>query len=205
MAKNDNGKGGRNKNKKLAPIDPLAIAPLQTVLNNLGVKETSWDVVIVGDGSGSNWQNGCGWAAVLVDRETKNRRIFYGAMSCGSVNLSELMPYLQCLMWYEAVRKTWLKTKGKGLTRVHIITDSKLTADQGNNIVDRNANTEIWAAIEDIEQRGYHITWHWMERSSTGLNALTDCVSKSSRIALSNLKLPENSDVYHYNPSSDSV
>ena len=72
---------GRSKRKNDdALVDPLAFAPLQTVLDHLGVKETDWDVVIIGDGSGSDWQSPCGWASVLIDKETRNRKVFYGAI-----------------------------------------------------------------------------------------------------------------------------
>ena len=197
--KKNGKKGGRKKAEQL-PIDPLTLAPLQTVLDHLGVSKNDWDVVLVGDGSGSTWQAGCGWAAVLIDRESKQRRVFFGAMSCGTVNLSELLPYLQAIMWYDNAKNEWLKTTPKTPVKIHVITDSKYTADAGNKLIPRKANKEIWAALDVVVQKGYHITWHWMGRSETGLNMLADHLSKLCRTTLGKVSVPDGTNVYAFNP-----
>src|SRR5688572_22541252 len=74
---------------------------LQAVLQRTGI--SLWDVFIVGDGSGCKWDAGCGWSGILVDRETRGRKLFAGAATVGSVNFAEAMPYCQALNWYDMV------------------------------------------------------------------------------------------------------
>lgn len=197
-------KGGRKKNND-KPIDPLALAPLQTVLDQLGVKQNDWDLVLIGDGSGSNWQAGCGWAAVLIDKKSRQRRVFYGAMSCGTVNLAEVFPYLQAMMWYEDARKTWLDSSENRPLRVHIITDSKYAADAGNLLIPRKANAALWAALDTVIGNTYHVTWHWMCRNGTCLNAMTDELSKSSRKTLGQVMIPDKHEIENSNPERETA
>ena len=65
---------------------------LDEVLRKAGIQE--WDVLIVGDGSGSGWNGACGWCSILVDKLSRGRRVFYGAMNNGSVNVAETMTHI---------------------------------------------------------------------------------------------------------------
>lgn len=202
MAKENSRKGGRRK-KDNKPVDPLALAPLQTVLDQLGVTKNDWDAVIVGDGSGSSWDASCGWASILIDRNSKHRHIFYGAMSCGTVHLSELLPYLQALLWYDDALKNWLSVSNKVPLRIHIITDSKITADAGNKVIKTNTNKELWASFDALALKGYQIKWHWMGRNGTELNILADQMSKLCRTTINSVALPEGNTVYAFNPARE--
>jgi hypothetical protein len=43
-----------------------------------------WDVLIIGDGSGTGWSEPCGWASVLHERYSNMRQLFTGAMNHGT-------------------------------------------------------------------------------------------------------------------------
>ena len=40
------------------------------------LKIDQWDALIVGDGSGTGWKQGAGWAAVLIDHTSFARKLF---------------------------------------------------------------------------------------------------------------------------------
>lgn len=187
--------------KEKPPPDPWLADPLPKILSELGI--TTWDAVIVGDGSGQGWERGCGWSSVLIDHFTNLRKEFCGALSAGTVNVAELMASVHAIMWY---------TRGPGKDRlkrviavggrvsIHVITDSEITANQGNGVYSRKSNEEVWALLDNIARRGYCFTWHWVNRDRIGLNRLTDHLSRQARIAVEAIKPPEGTTVYDYNP-----
>lgn len=158
---------------------------LQAVLDRTGI--TTWDILVVGDGSGSTWDRACGWASVLVDRESRGRRAFYGAMNLGSVNFAESMPYLQALNWYDAnVGKARLKQQDH--INVHIITDSQVVAQWGVSAQNQphppRKHLPVWAGMRAYYELGYRCTWHWAPRMTTQFNWLADCIAGLSRRGL---------------------
>lgn len=78
--------------------DKPASETLEALLERLGID--NYDLLLVGDGSGSGWKLECGWGCVSIERSTLERRAWYGAMSAGTVNFAEMMAYLQPLCWY---------------------------------------------------------------------------------------------------------
>ena len=197
-----------SKSRKVGKQDPLRTAMLGQVLAELGIYD--WDVLIVGDGSGTSWDRGAGWSAVLVDHYLGRRKLFYGGMNAGTVTIGEVLPYVHAMSWYSrGVGKERLHARrtdgsGRNYLHVHIITDSALVASQGNDpqeqVVRRKANREWWAALDSIIAMGYQMHWHWMARDRLGLNMLTDHLSRTSRQAIEAISLPEGVDVYDLNP-----
>lgn len=162
---------------------------LQAILTRLSI--TSWDLLIVGDGSGSGWASSCGWASVLVDRNNlvgramHGRRFFYGAMNQGSVNLAESMPYLHALQWYDAnFGKNLLRTRGT--LNVHILTDSQTIAHWGTRAMQPGTEVPrkglaVWAAMREFRRVGYHCHMHWAARMTTDMNWVADAIAGLSR------------------------
>jgi ribonuclease HI len=186
---------------------------LDEVLKSLGV--TQWDVAIVGDGSGTAWGEPCGWSSILHERKSSLRKCFNGGFSHGTNNLAELIPYLQAMLWYangpgkKRLHDLRMLDHNKVLT-IHIVTDSEITAKQGNGEYNRKANREIWAAIDSFCDRGYRFYWHWLGRSKTGLNILADYLAGNSRLAMreasaksakamSSVGVPPGYSVYDFN------
>jgi hypothetical protein len=162
------------------------------VLSKLG--NPKWDLLIVGDGSGSGWNQACGWAATLVDNVYGARRFFYGGMDCGSVNLAESMPYLHALSWYDAHHgKTLLKQLG--FLRVHVLTDSQTIATWGNRAASPEGELPrkqlaFWAGIRELRRIGYQCEFHWSPRITTELNWAADLMAGLSRLEIIQAKFP---------------
>jgi ribonuclease HI len=196
------------KARKIKTPDQLQTATIGQVLAELHVFD--WDVLIVGDGSGTSWERGCGWASVLIEHYSNRRKTFNGAMSVGTVNIGEVLPYVQAMSWYSRGpgkarlhdRRTNGVPDGREMLHVHVITDSEVVANQGNNPERRKSNTEWWAALDHIASKGYLIHWHWMARDRLGLNVLTDHLSRASRVAIEAVDLPPETSVYDFNPGA---
>lgn len=186
--------GRRNSPGSARPAPDNAVEAAQeqellgAIIHRLGIRQ--WDLLLVGDGSGSGWAQSCGWASVLIDRNNllgrvAARRFFYGAMNQGSVNIAEAMPYLQALQWYDVhFGKEMLKTRG--LLQVHVLTDSQTIAHWGtqamtNEVALPRKCLVIWAAMRELRRLGYHITMHWAPRMTTQLNWASDLVAGLSR------------------------
>lgn len=164
-----------------------SIPTIPALLKKCGIAD--WDALIIGDGSGSGWSLGLGWAAVLIDRYSRAGKLFYGAINVGTVTLAEFLPYLYALNWYggdDGPGKSRLKqamTEQRSL-QIHIITDSEITATVGNNPESRKKHYQMWAALDAWRSSGYEITFHFVPRDVTPLNIFVDAVSRQARIDL---------------------
>jgi len=183
----------------------MKLSTIQEIMTHLGIYSQNWDVLLIGDGSGQGWEMGCGWACVLIDHYSARRKLFYGAMSSGTIGLAELLPYFHSMLWYSRgpgkSRLDRLQTtrKSNPILQVHIITDSEIIAKQGNGHAKIINNRELWAAFDQFSKMGYAFKWHWLERDTIGLNALTDHISRESRRSVEKVQLPEGVSIYDYN------
>jgi hypothetical protein len=149
----------------------------------------NWDALIVGDGSGTGWKMGAGWASVLIDRMSGARKLFFGAMNTGTVTLGELMPYIHALSWYTGKdgpgvhRRKEKLAVGKQM-QIHIITDSQIIASSGNNPGSRKSHQELWKAFDEYRHRGFVVTFHFVDRARVDMNVLVDEVSRQARVDL---------------------
>lgn len=192
----------RSGRRKGSSLDPLTVASLTEVLAELGVRDQDWDLVIIGDGSGSDKTRACGWSSVLIDRRRRiKRKVFSGAFSLGSVSIAELMPTLQTLLWFEENHGERTRKDLGRAVRVHVITDSRITASQGNHSVARRCNNHLWFLLDTLIASGYVLAWHWLGRDRTGLSILTDHLSRLSRRHIEEVQLPPGTDVEQLNPS----
>jgi hypothetical protein len=193
----------RKRGKVTKPADPLQTASIFQVLGELSVHE--WEVLLIGDGSGSGWDRACGWASILIERQSARRKTFFGAMNLGTVNIGEVKPYVHALAWYSEgpgrERLHGLRSNGR-LPRlpVHIITDSEIIANQGSGVARRKANRPWWAALDELAAMGYDLNWHWMARDRLGLNMLMDYLSRAARKAVESVRLPAGVSEYDLNP-----
>jgi hypothetical protein len=163
---------------------------LAALLKHLKLKDTDWDALIIGDGSGSSWKQGAGWAAVLIDKASRARKLFYGAMNTGTVTLGELFPYLHALSWYTGNdgpgkhRRRELARVANRAMQIHIVSDSQIIVTAGNHPESRRSHAELWTAFNEFSRRGFEQTFHYIERDCVDLNILVDEISRSSRQAL---------------------
>lgn len=194
--------------------DALALNSVKSLVEHLNIEE--WDAIIVGDGSGSNWQSSCGWAAVIIDRYSGARKLSYGAAAPGTLVVGELLPYMFALNWYASkdgpgpVQLKEKRIKGKSL-KVHIVSDSEIIVNCGKFPASRKAHKAIWAAMDSFANQGYSINYHHVKRNVVRLNILVDELARQARLdtnsvwinACAKLRkkypdLPENATIYDF-------
>jgi ribonuclease HI len=172
---------------------------IQDVCARLGIDD--WDLLLVGDGSGSRWGYQMGWACVAMERDSFDRRVFYGGANDGTVNFAEMMAYLAPLAWYlnkVTIGRREDKT-AYSVKNVHIITDSEHVETKGNAAasVTSPANTVLWAAFELINRQGIRLHWHHVKRETVGLNVFCDVLSKAGRHLIQDVQSLELIDTQH--------
>lgn len=159
-------------------------------------------MLIVGDGSGSGWDAPCGWASCLIDRtqpDQHGRRFFYGGMNAGSVNMAEALPYGQALAWYD---NTFGKQKLEqmGSLRVHILTDSQVTANYLIRVNSLEAalprkHIPVWAPMREYRRCGYLYYPHWAPRATTQFNWAADIIAGLTRSAVAGVCTKEPTEI----------
>lgn len=152
---------------------------LEALLGRLEI--AAWDFLIVGDGSGSDWKRGAGWASISIERATMERRAWYGAVNFGTVNFAEIMAYLQPLNWLAA------REEGKHrAVRVHIVTDSMYCKNKGHsrNGAAPGKNAGLWTILDAYTRQGLVTYWHHADREDVMLNRFVDRLSRAARLAL---------------------
>jgi len=171
-----------------------------------------WDAIIVGDGSGSGWGQGAGWACVVVMRNGRRSPLLSGAFNAGTVNIAELMAGLQGLMWLdEEGQARELRRERGGFIDVHIVSDSELTVNQGNlKAACRGVTRVLWKSVREYEREGYRLHYHWYPREKIQLNVLCDHASRQARLAVEKITVPsllENDrlSTYDFNPVSQNA
>jgi hypothetical protein len=189
---------------KRKPLDKLTLMTFNQIVAELQIGN-DWDAVIVGDGSGTDWKNGCGWSAVLIDHYNNYRVMFRGGANTGTSQLAELIPYCWALTWYSQgpgkARLTDKKSTGKDPTvKIHIITDNNNLANQGNGLAQRKAYGPWWRLVDGFVAEGYNLTWHWVARQRLGLNQAADYVAGRCRKAIEAVELPDDLTIYDFNP-----
>lgn len=148
-------------------------------------------MLLVGDGSGNASDKACGWAGILIDMQTRGRRVSYGAVNQGSINFAEMMPYLQLLTWFDQYHGK-ARLENRGSLRVHIVTDSQVVANWGAAAMSPTSLTPrkqgpYWAAMRYLRSLGYLCEFHWAPRQTTELNWAADLIAGLARAAVLDL------------------
>lgn len=130
---------------------------LQELLQRFGIQR--WDLLLIGDGSGTTFNTPAGWCVILLDLVTGRRELLTGAKNRGSINRAELQPYLEALAFH-----FYSINSGKlpRVLDVHIISDSEVTVKCGRGQYQRKANTDLWCAVDFWKTKGYNIHWHYV-------------------------------------------
>lgn len=195
-------------------LDPAV--PLTDVLKRL--KITDWDFIIFGDGSGQSWQKDCGagWGSISIEKSmvpggSHLRDVWTGQMNKGTVNIAEMMAYLQPLEWLASREED--KRQNGGTFRafnIHLVTDSQYCRDTGEHPKQiRKRNEGLWALFDAFKRRGFVLHWHWIRRESVGLNWYADMLSKLARRSGQKYNLLQTVEeftdetVYDVNPDGD--
>jgi hypothetical protein len=71
----------------------------------------NFDLLLMGDGSGTVYREPAGWACLAYDRRRGDVRLHLGGMSCGTNNAAELLPFLQALWYHDQTRDRQAATR----------------------------------------------------------------------------------------------
>jgi ribonuclease HI len=147
----------------------------------------SYDLLLIGDGSGTQIGQPCGWFATLYESSTGKVREYWGGASSGTNNFAELQPYIHALWSYHT---EVYGNEGRGPARqlrVVVVSDSELTVKCGTGKYVRKANGILWAAVRWLEDNGYVIAWKHVPRNSNDISMLADKVAGKTRLAISHV------------------
>jgi hypothetical protein len=172
-------------------VNSGATVSLDEVIKTANIPDT-WDVLIIGDGSGSWWDGACGWACTLIDRHLDRRRVFYGALSTGSIAIAEMLPTVHAMLWYDQFHGKARKSQlGRSTLEVHVVTDNDATAGHWETLTKNTHGAQklrrkrpLWNVLIQLERGGYIFHFHWVARDQIGLNQTADRVSKLSRAVI---------------------
>ena len=95
-------------------------AALEELARQLALPD--FDLLLVGDGSGTVYDRPAGWACVAYERCTGRVVLHAGAASGGTNNFAELVPYVQALWSYHQQHG-----QPAAPVRVQVVSDSELT------------------------------------------------------------------------------
>jgi ribonuclease HI len=158
-----------------------ALAGLEQLAHDLALPDA--DLLLVGDGSGSVYNQPAGWACTAYDRRKRRAVLHAGAVSGGTNNFAELAPYVQGLWWHHQDHGQAPATPVK----VVLVSDSEVTVRCGNRVYSRNCNLCLWAGIDWFEEHSYQLSWHHVRRNSNPWSAWADNVAGRMRYAMSRL------------------
>lgn len=161
------------------------VAELEALTSDLALSD--YDLLLVGDGSGTINQKSCGWACVAWEKATQKVTVHNGVISCGTNNFAELFPYVQALWYYNQSHKDMLPPAKK--FKVQIVSDSEVTVRCGNKQYTRKSNACLWAGIEWFENCGlYEINWTHVYRNTNKFSKKCDWLAGETRVSLDNLR-----------------
>lgn len=140
---------------------------------DFGIKQGSWDAMIITDGSGTTWAASAGWAADIVRPGSDDVLELSGAFNAGTNNVAELMAVWQALL-YLAEALPLFRESG---CRVHVISDSSYVV-QGLTKGDQqmvwssqvNHHRMLWLGIHGARRLGFEITGHLIPRDTAESN-----------------------------------
>lgn len=141
-----------------------------------------WDLLLVGDGSGSVPGRPTGWACVAYDKELDTKTLWYGASSSGSNNAAECSAYIAPLVNYQ---NRISDSDVARLRRVVIVSDSEYTVKLINCSTRPKKNQIYWGIFNSARSSGLLVVAHWLRREASIANSVADRVSKEARLALS--------------------
>jgi ribonuclease HI len=143
-----------------------------------------YDLLLVGDGSGEDYQQTAAWACTSYDPLKKRAVVHAGMLTAATNNFAELFPYLHAL-WFHHHEHQGEPLRGY---QVAVVSDSELTVRCGNRIYRRKANLCLWEAINWFERQAYVLRWHHVRRLSNPWNKLADVLAGQVRASAADVQ-----------------
>lgn len=177
---------------------------LEALLAHLRIAADDWDYLIVGDGSGTTMEHGCGSSSVLIERATMRRTEYGCTLSHGTNIMAELFAYVVPLL---ALTHDKLKRSSRG-ARVHVVTDCQHLPMAWQHKHSRKKNRELWRLLESFQRRGVVLQFHWIPRDTWDLNRYCDTAAGLRRrsqepISTEALKVRGRRSIYDINPITE--
>ncbi len=145
---------------------------LTNLVVQLGYSVQDWDLILIGDGSGTTAEKPCGWSVTVFDVASASIKVLSGGVSHGTNNYGELAPYLHALWLFEHRRIQDSKAPS-----VLIVSDSEVTVRCGKREYSRRANAGLWASVEWYEKNGYRLEWKHVLRNT---NRFSECADANA-------------------------
>jgi ribonuclease HI len=151
----------------------------------------AFDLLLVGDGSGTTLVKPSGWYCVSYERSLGEGGVqeHFGGAGGGTNNYAELLPYCFALWAYHVSKQVPTSVKSASPVRVAVVSDSEVTVRCGNGEYERRANACLWAQVEWFERNGYDFRWVHVPRNSNPLNERADAVAGLARSAMASVLL----------------
>ena len=157
----------------------MRINNLKSLLDRLRVPEY-WDLIMVGDGSGSGWESPGGWCGIMLERDRETGLVKYhkpaiGGVNRGSINWLEAMPYWHMLREYNH------NTETAPPIDVFIFSDSKWVVEAMSGKFRLKSHRDMRAVFRMYQQDGYRLNWTHVPREVLALNSLADRIATTGR------------------------
>lgn len=133
-----------------------------------------FQLMLVGDGSGTYFNLPCGWACASYFRPTGSIKRHFGGATGGTNNYAELAPFLHVLWVFHAAREKKYGNKNKPPVKILAVSDSEITVKCGNREYMRWANRALWFQLDWYVANGYHVVWKHVPRNSNPINVWAD-------------------------------
>ncbi len=156
------------------PHQPYRV--LEDILVEAG--KPAWDVLFIGDGSGTDISKPAGWAVTSIDRYSGSRHVQIGSYSNATVNFVEAECYIHALRYDLQVRMGGKLNRAR---RVVIFSDSEVTVRTGNGQYQPSYQPEVWLVYAYYRSLGYQITFFSLPRETNPLHSVMDKLSRSCR------------------------
>lgn len=197
-------RASEKKHKAKRARAPASDQSLEALLKHLSIPADGWDYVIVGDGSGTTLEHGCGSASVLIERTTMKRTEFGATLSHGTNIMAELFAYVVPLL-YLSHNKMPRSSQG---VRVHVITDCQHLPMAWEHRHSRKKNCELWKLLESFKRRGVILSFHWIPRDTWDLNRYCDTAAglrrkSQEKISTDALSVRGRKSIYDFNPITE--
>lgn len=194
----------KNRKKLRTRAKNPATQSLEDLLTHLKIPADGWDYLIVGDGSGTTLEHGCGSASVMIERATMKRTECGCTLTHGTNIMAELFAYVVPLL---LLTHNQLKRSPHG-ARVHVVTDCQHLQMAWQHKHSRKKNRELWRLVESFQRRGVVLTFHWIPRDTWDLNRYCDTAAglrRKSQIELEGaaLKARKQKSIYDINPMTE--
>ena len=144
-----------------------------------------WNYLLIGDGSGSQWDHPCGWSCVQLRQRTGEVTHLAGSFSRGTNIVAEMMAYVQPILELACSNKCD-RNPNSGRCHIHVVTDCKHLADAWRvPAATPRSNRPLWRLLQTAQrEHGMVLRIHHMRRESLAANVLSHYTANCARVTM---------------------